>query len=94
MGVVTGNEPDKVEKDGGGWVVVETQRKTREVLTRQEESRTGRVKRLYPALARNCERNLDWLVRQEEMLGRKELKRLEEEEAECWRETDARLARG
>ena len=49
---------------------------------------------MYPALAKECERNLDWLVRQEEMLGRKEMKRLEEEEAECCRKWEARLARG
>ena len=91
--VVMGREPEEEEKDGGGWVVVETQRKTRKVLTSQEESRTGRVKRLYPALARSC--NVDWLVREEERLGRKKMQRLEVEEAECWTEEDiARFARG
>ena len=90
--VATGHEPEEEEKDGGGWVVVETQRKTREVPTRKEESRTGRIKRMYPALSRGC--NVDFLVGQEEMLGMKKMKRLEEEEAECWRKADARLARG
>ena len=90
--VVTGREPEEEEKDGGGWVVVETQRKTRKDLTSQEESRTGRVKRLYPALARGCP--VDWLVREEERIGKKRMQRLEEEEAEEWRKMDARLARG
>ena len=49
--VVTGREPEEEEKDGGSWVVVETQRKTREEPTRTEESWTGRVKRMYPALS-------------------------------------------
>ena len=53
--VVTGNEPDEGEKDGGGWVVVGTQRKTREEPSRmveveKKEGRTGRLERLYPSL--------------------------------------------
>ena len=62
--VVTGREPEEEEKDGGGWVVVETQRKTREVLTRKEESRTGRIKRMYPALSKHMP--VEVLVRHEE----------------------------
>ena len=49
---VEGEVPDEGEKDGGGWVVVETQRKTRKEPTVQagEESRMGRLKRLFPIL--------------------------------------------
>ena len=47
---------------------------------------------MYPALSKSC--NMDHLVRHEEMWGMAKMKRLEEEEAECWREADARLARG
>ena len=53
---------------------------------------TGRIERMYPALLRTS--NVDYLVTQEERFGRKKMQRLEEEEAECWRETDARLDRG
>ena len=89
--VVNGREPEEEEKDGGGWVVVETQRKSRKDLASQEESRTGRLKRLYPALAR-CG-NVDWLAREEERWGKKRMQRLEAEEAEC-QEMYARFARG
>ena len=91
--VVTGREPEEEEKDGGGWVVVETQRKTREVLTSQEESRTGRMKRLYPALIK-CNFTMDWLAREEERIGKKRMQRLEEEEVEECRKMNARIARG
>ena len=90
--VVMGREPEEEEKDGGGWVVVETQRKTREVPTSVEESRTGRIKRMYPALSKSCD--VDHLVRHEEMWGKARMKRLEEEEANIQRKWDARSARG
>ena len=50
--VVKGDEPDEVEKDGGGWVVVGTQRKTRKdpSVLAEVESRMGRLKRMFPAL--------------------------------------------
>ena len=63
--VVKGNEPDEVEKDGGGWVVDETQRKTREEPpTSEVESRTGRLKRMYPTLSKylNEEQLVAWEV--------------------------------
>ena len=41
--VVTGRDPEEEEKDGGGWVVVETQRKTREEPAREVKSLTGRI---------------------------------------------------
>ena len=83
MEVVTGREPEEEEKDGGGWVVVETQRKTREEPTRTEESRTGRVERMYPALSKHMP--VEVLVRHEEMWGMARMKRLEEEEANIQR---------
>ena len=90
--MVTGREPEEEEKDGGGWVVVETQRKSRSDLASQEESRTGRMKRLYPALAR-CNFTEDWLAREEARIGKKRMERLEAEEAE-YAEMYARFARG
>ena len=50
--VVMGREPEEEEKDGGSWVVVETQRKTRKKpsVLAGEESRMGRLKRLFPTL--------------------------------------------
>ena len=90
--VVNGREPEEEEKDGGGWVVVETQRKSRSDLASQEESRTGRMKRLYPALAR-CNFTEDWLAREEARIGKKRMQRLEAEEVE-YAEMYARFARG
>ena len=90
--VVMGREPEEEEKDGGGWVVVETQRKTREEPTREVESRTGRVKRMYPTLSEQC--TVDSLVRLEEEKGMKEMLRVEVEERKYMRKMAARSARG
>ena len=68
-------EPEEEEKDGGGCVVVEIQRKTREEPTREVESRTGRVKRMYPTLSKYF--TVDSLVRHEEVKGMKEMRRRE-----------------
>ena len=82
---------DEVEKDGGGWVVVETQRKTREEPTREVESRTGRVNRMYPTLSKSYP--VVSIFRQEEEFGRHYMKALEEEMKEELGK-DARTARG
>ena len=74
--VVTVNKPDEVKKDDGGWVVVETQRKTREVPAREVENRTGRLKRMYPILSQYYSE--DSLVRREEVKGTKHLLEVEE----------------
>ena len=89
-----GREPEEEEKEGGGWVVVETQRKTREVPARIEESRTGRIQRMYPTLIQKCNFKVDELARHEEAMGMAKLKRLEEEEVELDRQWAARTARG
>ena len=88
---VKGDEPEEDEKDGGSWVVVETQRKSREKPPGEEESRTGRLKRMYPTLSKYI--NEDPLVRLEEEKGLKEMLRLEEEEEKMRRKWDARTAR-
>ena len=77
MEVVTGNEPDEGEKDGGGWVVVGTQRKTREEPSRMVESRTGRIRRLYPALLTLHDWKVDILERLEAEIGEEALKEKE-----------------
>ena len=87
------HKPEEVEKDGGGWVVVETQRKSREKPTREVESRTGRVMRMYPTLLKQGENEAS-LVVQEETFGIEWLKRLEEEETKRERRKAARSARG
>ena len=89
-----GREPEEEEKEGGGWVVVETQRKTREVPARIEESRTGRIQRMYPTLIQRCNFKVDELARHEEVMGMAKLKWLEEEEVKLMRKWDARTARG
>ena len=90
--VVMEHESEEEEKDGGGWVVVETQCKTREEPTKIEESRTGRVKRMYPTLSKHMK--VEVLVRQEEVWGMAKMKRLGEEEDKLIRKLDARTARG
>ena len=96
--VVTGNEPDEGEKDGGGWVVVGTQRKTREEPSRmveveKKEGRTGRLVRQYPSLLKLHDWKYDILERLEAEIGEEELK-----EEEKWYEISgvyiARSARG
>ena len=47
---------------------------------------------MYPALARCFP--VDWLVREEERIGKERMKRLEEEEVEEVRKENARIARG
>ena len=71
---VMGHEPE--EKDGGGWVVVETQRKSREKPTMEDESRTWRLKRLYPALTSQWD--MDSIVLYEEEKGTKRMGELQE----------------
>ena len=87
--VVTGNEPDEVEKDGGGWVVVGTQRKTREEPSRMVESRTGRIRRLYPALLTLHDWKVDILERLEAEMGEEALK----EEENFYKNTGVYIAR-
>ena len=62
--------------------------------TRIEESRTGRIQRMYPTLIQRCGFKEDDLVRHEEVMGMAKLKRLEEEEVKLDRKWDARTARG
>ena len=88
--VVTGRALEEEEKDGGGWVVVETQRKTRKEPTREVENRTGRLKRMYPILSQYYSE--DSLVRREEVKGTKHL--LEVEEKMKTTRKIARSARG
>ena len=92
MEVVTGRDPEEEEKDGGGWVVVETQRKTREEPAREVESRTGRIQRLYPTLCTQC--TVDSLARLEEEKGMREMLRVEEMERKYQKKLAARSARG
>ena len=80
--VVTRNEPDEVEKDGGGWVVVGTQRKTREEPSRmveveKNERRTGRIGILYPSLLFRQDEKVDILERLESEIGEEALKEKE-----------------
>ena len=75
-----------MEKDGGGWVVVGTQRKTREEPSRmveveKKEGRTGRLERLYPSLLKLHDWKYDILERLEVEIGEEELK-----EEEKWYE--------
>ena len=87
---VIGDEQEE-EKDGGGWVVVETQRKTRQEPTREVESRTGRLKRMYPTLSKYL--NEEQLVAWEVEKGMKETARLEVEELKHEKKMEKRAAR-
>ena len=82
---VEGEVPDEGEKDDGGWVVDETQRKTQKDLSvlAGEESRMGRLKRLFPTLlSPPAAFSLEALAHQVDRYGEKSLLRYQEWEKE------------
>ena len=79
-----GDEPEEEEKDGGGWVVVEAQRKSWEKHPVEIESQTGRLQKLYPTIfSTTGERSI---ALQQEKYGEDWVRRLEEAEAKFKRQ--------
>ena len=86
-----GEEPE-VEKNGGGWKVVYSKRKSREKPTPDSESRTGSYERRFPTFVASF--GVGWIEKKVEKIGECFTNRLEREEKEFKEKGKARSARG